>query len=188
MTELAKLKLKVEEILNDRNKSRFEQQEAIGELIDDILSEEGRGLEAKPEPKHWPGMYRPPDDKNSYAVWSPRINEVSIASASAIKILRKRGECCAFLAEAEFVKAHMEARLEVIDRLAELNEGWRPQKGQNIWYPFLNRDTGELDFNYTKDTQFLPDWFHGKTLIIWQEVAEELGEEKIKLAIWPKYN
>jgi len=188
MTELAKWKLKVAEILNDQNKSRLEQQKAIGELIDDILSGGAQNSETE-TPKHWPGMYEPDNYNSPYYYLGP-ISDISICRTwrkDEVKFERQSGICCETEKEAEFVKAHMEARLEVTDRLAELNEGWRPQKGQNMWYPFLVQETGEIDFTYASDTQILPDWFQGKTLTIWKEVVSDLGEEKVKLAIWPKY-
>lgn len=191
MNEIQKQLLKVEEILKAPDKSRDEQYQALSELITRIMMGE-EGEEPTFEKHHWPGMYKPKEGESYITLfWNEEAQEQFVSgpydcSNSMLKYRRATGESCETEKEAEFIRAHQEAKLAVIDRLAELNGDWRT--GETMHFePRLNSE-GEINIViYRFGQQGLPDWFHARYREYWDTILGEFGEEKVKLALWPKY-
>jgi hypothetical protein len=142
---------------------------------------------------HWPGMYRPsPDKENKSIVFVGSQYHASITiSADEIEFFRYCQRSCATQEEADFIYSAHKARLQIIDRLLELNEGWRPgwnNEKQAKWEIFYYETENEISpvINYTNHS--LPDWFQAKNEIIWMQIIEEFGPEKIRLGLgWTRF-
>lgn len=187
MNEIDKQLLKVEEILKAPDKSRDEQYQALSELITEIMMEEGIEETPVEKERHWPGMY------NDLPYWIDTsyggLMEVMHDNTNALEfknIYRYHNNCSATKAEAQFVRQHMEVKLAVIDRLAELNGDWRTGEKPTHFEPRLNSE-GEINIVIYRFAQGLPDWFHARYEEYWNTILGEFGEEKVKLALWPKY-
>ncbi len=182
---------KISGILGDASLSQIDQAAALNSLIDELITEE------KPEPApewHWPGMFNPGAGDEYVHPWvdTPGYGTRHNNNQECTDFDRASGLCCETAAEAAFVKAHTEARLAVIDRLKALNEGWRPDwdagnelKFHLSYLPY--EDEIVISQGATGLCQSPPDCFYAKSTLICQQVISELGEEKVKLAIWPKY-
>lgn len=159
-----------------------EKRAALSELIDKMIVELIAGT---PKQKHWPGRFNPKKNRQYFYPWTGvMLNH----DQEITDMHRAQGMCCETEKEAEFVREQMEAELAVIDRLAELNEGWRPEKDVDSYEPFLDRDTGKIIIERHSYAQILPDCQLSKSSEIWKQVISEFGKEKIKLAIWPQFN
>jgi hypothetical protein len=175
-------------IMRDRHITPTWKEEHIKGIIQELLPEE----EWKPKLNHWPGMYKPKQGDSAYTTdlaGNVRRANAELHGNDQIEGLREAGSCCATEEEAEFVKAHFETRRDLIDRIAELNEGWRPDwsdSEQMKYAPRFNHYDDEIIVVAYHKIQILPDYFHGKSGV-WQQIFEEFDGDKIKLAIWPKY-
>ena len=84
-------------------------------------------------------------------------------------------------------------KLEVIDKIQELNKGWRPDwndEEQKKYYFEYHRHpigTPKIFQNYTETIGILKDEFYFKSREIGCKLIKELGTNKIKLALWPSY-
>lgn len=135
-------------------------------------------LECKTEkqeekPKHWQGRYKPKKNGRYYVTGErDAMHKVINHNTASAQFHRSFSLCSQTIAEAEFVKRQKEAELEVIDRLAELNEGWKPDwndKYQPKWEPYYAHDIHGVMYMKYGYTQHLPDHFQAKT--------EEIGEQ-----------
>ena len=135
MNELGKRFLEADEILKSRDLNRNEQYKALCKIIQDVLT-----AKEKPEPRqHWPGTFNPfntdvsPHSGVPFYILSwnssrgfgfiEKIIPQSDRDERLAENARAMGICCETEKEAEFVKAHMEAKLAVIDRLKGLKTG-----------------------------------------------------------------
>jgi len=139
---------------------------------------------------HWQGMYEP---KTCGVYWTITnrgvVAECINIFQSATDMQRVLGICCETKKEAELVKSHLEARLEVINLLRKLNDGWTPDwddSSQVKWSPKIDYGKGKIIFCTFVSRQVIADYFQAKAEV-WERVIEELGEEKVLLALWPKY-
>lgn len=153
--------------------------------IKDVDDEVGKVCQkdTKEESWHWPGRYKP-DNGNYFKI--ANNGEVYIPDIES-ESDRLNGICCKTREEAEFVKKQREAYLELIDLLQELNEGWRPNWEDNRilkWGAVYNYAIDKIKIVLSSDEQIFPDCLHGKSRKIWGKVIDQLGEEKIKLALW----
>ena len=114
------------EIMENPLMNGIEKREAMERLISELRPEEAEEMkEAENKSRHWPGMYRPEEESRyrEYVLeedeWEDAVNKVTSHT--------ERGRAFLLVAEtekeAEFVKAHLEARRDLIDRIQELNEG-----------------------------------------------------------------
>ena len=86
--------------------------------------------EAQKKQKHWPGMFQPQEEQEYFSA-NPMdggfINQSFLNYNQGITDThRALGICCETKEEADFVIRKKRARLELVDLIAELNEGWRP--------------------------------------------------------------
>ena len=178
---------RMRDIHADQGLNFVEKQAAFVKLIDEVLSEEEKEW-------RWPGMHSPVlsaeylviEASDDGSIVEARRNE----NPGCAEGHRALGVCCETEREAEFIKAHTEARLEVVDLLKKLNEGWRPDWDDDYaekHYAVLDHDLDEIFIRSSGDTQILPCWFHSKTKGIWIQVIKELGEEKVRFALCPKF-
>jgi len=177
---------RMREITGNPALSLIEMNAGLSELLDELIVEE------KPESKkehRWPGMYNPAHGEVIWTIdFGGMIEERVTYKQSHVAMLRAAQLCCKTRAEAEFVKNYMDAKRDVIGRLKGLNEGWRTNEHVDSHYEIrLDRNEDTIKIILFIGAQALPDYFHAKTENIWEEVGDEFGDEKIKLAIWPKY-
>jgi len=173
----------IEDILRDEELNHIGKINAIRDVLP--LSELPESVEETP---HWPGMWRVARSENyTTLTMDGALRETKSIDLDTTLLRRCMGVLCKTEKEAEFVKAHLEARLEVIDRLEELNGDWRPNwDASDIKHePQYSRRTDEINICGAQAFATLPDWFQAKAKQIWLRVIEELGEEKVKLALWP---
>lgn len=71
----------------------------------------------------------------------------------------------------------MRNRQQILDRIAELNEGWEPNWGnmEEAWHLFINYVTGEIDISLTRKYQIHPDKYYFKSREIGYQLIEEFG-------------
>jgi hypothetical protein len=183
---------KICEINENPALSQIEKNEALAELYDELIP----GEEPKPEKgHHWQGMFKPAKHEScKILTWNGTVGFLQIEVVSPedrrnellIKNSRILGICGETSNELLFVYSHLEAKRDVIDRLKELNGGLDTSIKTNHYEPRLNSDM-TITIIQLMTFQFLPDWFHAATDTIWSQIISEFGEEKIRLAIWPKY-
>lgn len=192
MNEAQKHCLDADEILKSSRLSREQKMEAMHDLIEKVLT--GR-IEEPPEEQteewHWQGMYEPKVNERYFLVGEKeKMNRPRNTDAEMADFHRSHMLCSKTEAEAEFVREHMEARRDIIDRLKLLNEGWQPDWSdyeQRKYFPRWDYEKCEISIAYALCVQILPDWFHAETVEICMQVIEEFGEEKVRLALWPKF-
>ena len=149
-----------------------------------------KGLKPEEKASHYLGMYEPP---KGYVYFVPLMDGILTLRNNHQKLVayyRDLGICCETAKEAEFVKAQMEARLKVLDMLKRLNDGWTPDwenKAQGKWEPVYDLIDNKINILWYNITQTLPSCFAASTMEIWLQIIKELGEDKVILAIWPKY-
>lgn len=172
----------IHQILGNQEMSPIEVEAELNELVDELIQKK---QELK-KPAHWPGMYIPSGGSSVYAAWS--CDMICTSHETLIKGYQLLQICCKTTEERDFVLAHQKANLAVINELARLNEGWRPdwKNDDPKWEPHL-QIAGEILILSDSDLQGLPDWFQAKSKEIWLQVIENLGEGKVKLALWPIY-
>lgn len=164
------------------------------EVIEKIMylrETERRGAPEPPKPKHWPGYYDPLEGGEYFVVCSA-VNGLlaykrTNGDQSYTDADRALGICCETKEEAEFVIKQKKAERDVRDLLEKKNEGWRPDwesTKQDKWEAF--KQGAAIRFQATA-CQTLRDCFQAMTEEVWEEVIEELGEEKVRLALWPKF-
>lgn len=191
---------KICEINGNPALSQIEKNENLMALYDELIP----GEEPKPEKEHhWQGMFKPAKHEScKILTWNGTagLSQIEVVSPEdrrnelLIKNSRILGICGETSNELLFVYSHLEAKRDVIDRLKELNKGWLPDWSdlyQEKWEPTWNHSAPtcatKINLAVYTSAQSLPDWFQAKSKEIWLQVIEEFGEEKIRLAIWPKY-
>lgn len=183
----------VEEIYDDQKTSDIQKKDLLVALFDEFIQEEPK--KAAPKPKHWPGRYSSKKSEcGYYEIWS--IDFISSEIAHKKLSLRDTlfwyinlGISCETKKEAKFVKAHLEAKNELIETLKKLNEGWRPDwSSKEFKYePLYRHSTSEIMITESNHCAVLSDCFQGKSRQAWLAAIDWLGKEKIKLALWPVY-
>lgn len=184
---------RAKEIIDSRELSDTQKGETIDQLIRGIFQEEPEKI--APKAKRWPGRYVPePDEDEIYFIWALireklQIIKLAVHGKNVLNGYIAFGASCETKEEAEFVKAHLEARNELIDELARLNKGWRPDwtSNETKWEPVYNRGINEIGIIESAASCYLPDCFQAKYEEIWLMAIKQLGEEKIILALWPSY-
>lgn len=188
MNEKNKYTEKALDILDAANMNHVEQSAALKDLIDELI------IENESKPSHWPGMYFPEQNaqywllNNIYDIIE--VTKTDNIDADSILIRRACAISCETKEEADFVQAHMKVRLEIIDRLRELNGNWIPDANINSfkYEPAYDRNIDRIIIQESRAYSSLPDWFQARTKQIWNQIIyEEFGEEKVKLALWPKF-
>jgi hypothetical protein len=182
-------------IIDNPDLSKREQKRAMRVMINELTPKRGKQEEPKSKAKHWPGRYKPELDGMYYALsWSNdrdiSVNREGDVYAGEIRVYQLTGICCETEEEAEFVKAHLEARSKLIETLEELNENWRPDWANSEELkcePVYNQFYDSMEVLTSATSSYLPDWFQGKSRQVWLDAIEKLGIEKVKLALWPRY-
>jgi hypothetical protein len=185
MTKKERYAAAIKEILGNREASDIQIEDELIDLLEELIPEG----EEKAAAKHWPGRYKPKDSK----IWTIFANgRVHSATLTEDDINKRKilGISCETQDEVEFVKAHLEAKNELIETLEELNGGWRPDWAnpeESKYEPYYDRNGDRLVIAHYMTVSSLPDCFQIKSPAIWRLLIERIGEEKIKLALWPRY-
>lgn len=176
----------IHEILGNQEMSPIEVEAELNELVDELIQKK----QETEEPAHWPGRYNPASNKSFYTCAPNGVAKSFVNYTSDQKNgPREAGVCCQSAQEAEFVFYQKKAELAVIKELARLNEGWRPdwKNDDPKWEPLYDHNSKEIIIQAGTVGSYLPEWFQAKSEKIWEQVIENLGEEKVKLALWPVY-
>jgi len=137
---------------------------------------------------HWPGRYKPEDGGVYHLAADPPETVYLDNYPELVESHRLNGVCCASHKEAEYVRKHKEAYLKLVDKIQELNNGWEPDWDDGSMAKFF--------FHYEDDLMAYSEWYtlkacknelYFKSSEIGKQIIEELGEETIKLALWPEF-
>ncbi len=73
----------------------------------------------------------------------------------------------------------MRKRQQILDRIAELNEGWEPdwEDMEHASHLFINHVTGQMDVSHTRRYQIHPDTYYFKSREIGEQLIEEFGDD-----------
>lgn len=140
--------------------------------------------ENKPIEPHWPGYYQPEELHIFYHFGGRYAYSNDFKSSQAARAF---GACSKTIEESEQVFESAKIRLQIIDRLVELNDGWRPdwedrdQRKYVISYYYRDNETVISGYN---EVQILPSMFYAKSDKIWQQIIDEIGEAAIIQAMW----
>ena len=174
------------EILDDQFATPNGKKGKLAQLIDEINPEADSEF-GEPE-RHWPGMYDPEAGENYFHPMY--IGEVRDNTQSSTDFHRAQGCCCKTKEESEFVKARIEAKRDIIDRLKNLNDGWTPDwsdcSQEKFFMELDHDDKHSICICSTNVIQAHPDRYYGSRAAIFSLIIEEFGEEKVKLAIWQR--
>lgn len=166
----------------------------------DEMREEEWEVREEEKPPHWPGRY---SGDRSFVVNANYGNVRLKDDSPNIRQYRRSGICCRTVAEVDFVRAHQSAYLELIDKIQECNSRWKQRNDD--WRPDWNNpnedkvyftlqrvpevkvviEGTELYGNVLHQT--LKDELYMRSGLIAERILEELGEGKVKLALWPHY-
>jgi hypothetical protein len=140
----------------------------------------------KKEERHWPGRYKAEELYYVPDIAHGHVNKRENARKELVKSDRECGIACKIRDEALFIQQQQSAYLELIDKIQELNEGWRPDWNDDNYKhePCYNHYDGLISIVSDNSDQSLPDWFQAKSKQIWKTAIDQLGEPKIKLALW----
>ncbi len=78
------------------------------------------------------------------------------------------------------------AKLQVIETLADLNQGWWPdwENDEPKWEPGIDHRTKTITITMDSTYSFLEDCYQAKTKEVWEQTIEKLGQKTVELALW----
>jgi hypothetical protein len=163
--------------------------------------------EKKEEPGHWPGRYKeePGHWPGRYLAKEEGLHTIAqmgydgpvmfTFSQGAINMTMRKSQTSTLTKqECDFVDRQKSAYLQLIDKIQELNEGWRPDwsdlrqdKYYFLYYhDYILKGSGYILISGWDDraTQCYKEELYFNKKIIGKKIIEELGESLIKLALW----
>lgn len=176
-----------QEIINSAEMTRTEQASAMTKLLREILDKK------EPNPQHWPGMYMPTRQDTFYCI-NPKSEEefesYSFFSQESILKLNALPFICKTKEEVVFLISHYKAKRDLIEKIADINKGWIPEwnneKEIKIYFYYC-RKSNRLKTEHTYSDQVVEDCFYFRYPTMAISIENELGAERIKLALWPEY-
>ncbi len=133
----------------------------------------GDKVEDKKVIEHVPGRYQP---NGKYGF-----------TTSIVEYCRIFNICCKTEQEAEFILRQKKAKLALIDKIHELNDGWVPDWSNyedDKWYFYYNHTKNRLVCTIIGNFQESKNELYFKSEEIGDQIISELGEPLIKLALW----
>ena len=172
---------------------KYENGEIPRNEFEAVLKEYLDEKEKKKTDWHWPGLYDPKNNIEGYEYHRKedhQVRQVCIIGNLSYEVIandRCNINCCQTESELKLVARQKQAFLEVVDKLKELNDGWKPDwnnSAQRKCEPYYSHQGNEIHISFSDSIQVLPSLLQSKSEKVWLDVIEQLGEDKVKLALW----